>query len=317
MSMDPQGERASTAEKANSAQRGTWSELNRDATILGGLRSTVEHYKRGAAVIRRAGGDLMTASSGVLNRGDRIETFEAAMDRTNVSPEDLPLIHNQILFQSYLCFFVGLIALTMGVQYVVGSGQFAAGALSAVIGVTSLFFFAQASAQALQIRRRQLGLLGVWARSPAEWFGSRMAGLRRMSRSDPLRHPEVVIPLAMQARRRMFLTVVCAALALVVQFAAGTWGLSSWAIVFYAGAAMAFVNGARLAFEVFRRREGLHIDLGGWVLSPADWIPSLNDPRTDDLAKTSIRKRSATAGDGANAQLSDQALEKNGKSEAN
>lgn len=224
----------------------------------------------------------------------RVETFGVAIGRLGIQEDELPLIHNQIILQAYAALVVGVVSLMLGLHYL-SNALGAAGALALVIGVTSFFLFAQSSTQALQIRKQELGLFGSWLSSPAEWFPSRVPILRRMSRADPLRHPNNVRPLAARARRLMFVASGLLGLGIgmhvaSVDLAGGPWGILLGCI----GVAL-LLPGARASFEVYRRREGLHCDVGAWMLSAKDWIPSVMDPRTEDLLNAANSKSKVSA----------------------
>lgn len=278
------------------AKPGTFSQINRDLTIMAGLRSTVGQTRRSVRMMRASADGLLQASRDAMAAG-RVETFKAAMERTGVLEEDLPLVHNQIVLQCYTSLVVGVIAAAVSVNYIVSGQQVAAAALSLLITVTSLFYFAQSSTQAMQIRHRELGLLSTWVSSPREWFPRRLTQLRRMSRSDPLRHPDAVRPLAQRARRAMFAAAIIFGVAFGIRMAhvdayGGPWSV----LLSFIG--MAFLlTGGRVSFEVFRRRVGLHCDIAYWLLSPADWIPSVKDPRSDGLLEAAKAARVARKGE--------------------
>lgn len=279
-------------EKTRSRQRGMLSDLNRDATILGGLRSSLAHGKRSALSIQSGTNSILDASRRSLVDG-RVETFDEATDRLGVPEGDLTLIHNQIVLQAYVSLVVALVAFGMALQYSAFSSQVAAIVLAIVIGFSAIFFAVQSSVQTMQIRRRELGLLNVWLVTPGDWFPGRLTELRRMSRSDPLRHPTVVQSLARKSRLQLM--VAGAAIGAGIGMQAAKFGISggAWPVLLYILAVVFLSMGVRLSFEVFRRRVGLHCDAFLWIQTPRDWIPSVHDPRTDDLLK--FMKSSATA----------------------
>lgn len=267
--------------KANQPQKrqpGFFSKLNKDATLTGVVKSTFSNLRNGADVVSTGLGSITESSRNIAFSG-RIESFDNAMQRLCLADSDLPLIHNQIVLQTYLSFFIGLAAMTMAAMYVITTPFWGSGLLCGVVAITAFVYFVQSSSQALQIRERRLGLLGEFILSPSQWFPSRMANLRQMQKNDPLRLASVVEPMASIARKRMGMGLVF--LTLSVLFKLTDWEMYTgpWGTLFLAFSLVFLLLGASLSFNVFRRRCALHCDVIPWLFSPSEWIPSAIDLR--------------------------------------
>lgn len=271
------GASAQAAGGKNPRNRGFFSQLNHDATITGVVKSTFSNARRGADVVSSGLNEVSKTSRKFTSEG-RIETFDNAMERLGIEEVDLPLIHNQIVLQSYLAFFIGLGSMTMAAMYILTTPFWGSGLLCAVVGMTSFVYFFQSSAQALQIRSRELGLLGRLLISPSEWFPSRLTNVRKMAKNDPLRLASVVQPMAKSAQARMGAGFALLVLAVVIKATDLELQGGPWGTLFLAFALVFLLLGASKSFEVFKRRSGEHCDMTPWLFSPSNWVPAAIDP---------------------------------------
>lgn len=261
--------------KTQGAQSGVKSELaglNRDATLRGGVRSAFASTVRGASNITNGASSISQATKNVLLNA-RVETFEVAMERLGLTNSNLPLIHNQIVLQVYLLFFLSLVATTLGVVYMVNGSNLSAGMLASVIAVSCVVFFSQNSLQAFQIRKKKLNLLSEWLASPAQWLPSRMDGLESMMRSDPLRAPEIIAGLVKSARKKLFSAALLLGIGIGIELGVEANLAQEWPKLFYMLGGALTLTGANVSFEVFKRRMGVYCDVALWILTPTAWIP--------------------------------------------
>lgn len=208
-----------------------------------------------------------------------------AMKRLKVDKEDIPLIHNQIVVQVYLAFFIGVIALAMGVKHYLLGSQVSAFGLAFVIGLTSIFYAVQSSVQSFQIREMKLNQLSEWFFKISEWFPSRIPGLVRMTKRDPLRAPKIIESMVQRSRLAYYFGFAFGLVAIVLIFTDIALNNNAWSVLLAAFAIILLMVATRNSFEAFRRREGIHCDLGLWLNTPKDWFPMKNDSRTQELKK--------------------------------
>lgn len=269
---------ANSDKETKDTEKGYFSKLNNDATLTGVVKSTFSNARRGIEMVS-TGTDELVRSSKKMITDSRVETFDKAMQRMSVDPSDLPLIHNQIVSQSYISFFAGLIAFAMSAFYWMAGNLIGSALLCTVVGVTSLFYFFQSSAQALQIRRKKLGLLTTLLLSPSEWFASRMLNLRAMTDTDPLRLASVVEPMAKKSQFRYGFALLFFIAGVFFKVTDLEAHYGPWGILFLAIACVFTLIATTASFEVFRRREGLHCDVALWFFSPLSWVPGATDSR--------------------------------------
>lgn len=273
--------------------------FNEELTIKGGIQSIVNQAQDGAAPVID-GLDKLKKSNTKSLKGGRIESFEMAMERQNVKIVDLALIHNQIVAQTYFTLCASLICVSMCARYAFFSEEMIPVLLSGVLSLLGFVFFFQAGLQAFQIRERKLGLLSKFILSPGDWIPSRIDGLKKMSKTDPLRKPEVVHPLVKKARLNAFIALGCIGVAGGLLIAINQTIAQPWSLAFIFTATILFVSSGKNSFEVYKRREAIHCDVLMWLSSVKDWIPSLEDNRTDSYVSLTEKiesKKSVTDSD--------------------
>ena len=177
---------------------GFFSQINKNATIRGSINSTLNNTRRGASAITAASSLIKDGASEVISEA-RVESFNDALARLDVNEEDLPLIHNQILFQSYVSFAFFIISIAVSISFLY-KAIYPAAVIAFVISLASFANFAQSSIRTYQIRTASLGNLFVWAFSFHEWLPPRMDSLVKMEKIDPLFHDSVVSDIASKAR---------------------------------------------------------------------------------------------------------------------
>lgn len=273
-----------------SAIRNTLRDINKDLSLRGGLRSAVASSRQGGRVIGGSVSALATATRQSM-QPPRQENFEHAIARLGLDPEMLPVIHNQLLIQMYLAFFVGVAGLTSFLNLLF-LGRASSGVIALLIAMAGLFRAAQSSMQAFFIRRRQLGLVQEWLRSPSEWFPSRLPGGVDMAPNDPLRDPVIVTRLARRVHRNVVIGLSFAVLFGVLWSSFHSFNMMGWSMISVTLAVLFVLLAARDSFEVYKRRKGIVCDLHPWLTQPSTWIPGAVDRSATGMAsKTRTRSR--------------------------
>jgi hypothetical protein len=279
-----------------------------DLSLRGSVSSLKSVTGGGMTVIRSGIGAIVQGNRAAMRPG-RVESFDQAMARLGLSEIGLPLINNQIVLQFYLTFFIGVIAMTLGVNYLI-KGHAMAGAAGTGIALACLAAAAQASMRSYSIRHRSLGITSIWLASPSQWIPSMMEGYEPWPASDPARHPALVANLAARAKVLMWVGLgflVSAPCAAIAKSALG-WNIGQLSLVLaFVGMIVAYF-GCKNSLEVFRRRHGLHCDALFWLAHPKEIIPSVvwtpphgsgSDAETVRKAPSTRRQTSIKAGHSA------------------
>jgi hypothetical protein len=257
------------SEETQKKEPGLYKRATKNMSVFGGARSLMGNAREGGAVIGEGVRVLNQAARDSMKAG-RFETFDQAMSRLGIEEEQLPIIHNQMVLQLYLTFFVGIASLTSGVNLVVQDNLFAA-IIAALIAVASMTKTVQSSMQCEFIRQRRLGIGAMWWSRPSIWFPARMEGTIPMAANDPMRDPKLVRNLAVSSQLQFKLAAASVAMGLGAYAVFMSMG---WPLITM-GAAMVFLmKGANLSFEVYKRRQGHHCDLYPWLMTPSSWIPA-------------------------------------------
>lgn len=248
------------------------SQINKQATLRGSVNSTINSTMRGASVISNASSQFKKETQQVLQPG-RVETFSQAMERLQIDSNNLALIHNQILLQVYLTFFLSFASFVIFIQFIF-RGMWVPGVLSLIISLTCFVNFAQSSIRTYQVRHKKLGAASDWLGSFSEWIPKRMTNLVPMDKSDPLRHPVLLNSFVSKAKFYMFLGFAFFGCAVGIHLA--SFGSVPPALLgaLYLFSVSFVIYGGRFSFEVFRRSKGVQSDLLYWLISPGSWIPT-------------------------------------------
>lgn len=246
------------------------SSLRREMSTFGGARSMIKQARQGSDLIGSGVKILTEATKKTLEPG-RFETFDAAMDRLGVRSEELPIIHNQLVLQVYLSFFVGCIALA-STGNLAFQGVYLASVVALLIGCAALTKAVQSSMQCYFIRERRLGISSQWWARASDWFPDRIEGCVTMQANDPLRDPRAVNAMVRNARRHFRFGAIVLAPGLLSYFVFGSLG---WPLVSMTSAVIFTLLGASLSFEVYKRREGVVCDLYPWLSTPKAWVPKM------------------------------------------
>lgn len=257
------------SEKADN-KRTKMGALRREMSAFGGARSLMGQARQGSDLIG-SGVRILTDATKKTLEPARYESFDAAMERLGVRPEELPIIHNQLVLQVYLAFFVGCIALA-STGNLAFQEAYLASAVAFLIGCAALTKAVQSSMQCHFIRERRLGIARQWWARASDWFPDRIAGCVVMQANDPLRDPRAVNAMVRNSRRHFFFGVIVLAPGLLSYFAFGSWG---WPLVSVTSAVVFALLGASLSFEVYKRREGVVCDLYPWLSTPGAWVPKV------------------------------------------
>lgn len=276
-----------TDPEKNTKPKSFFSFVNKQATLRGSVNSTINNTMRGANAITTATDQFKKETRAIMQPG-RVESFSQAMKRLGIKEAKLPLIHNQILLQLYLTFFLAIVAFTVALQFII-QAMWMPAMLASMVGLTCLANFAQSSIRAYQVRNQRLGAASQWLTEPGQWLPARMANLERMENGDPLRHPLLLNNYSSKARFHMFIAAFFLGLGLCLYFI-------SFRLVPMAFVALCFllsiafvVYGSWFSFEVFRRRKALHCDMLFWLSTPSAWVPLLTRPTVKSNAKKEPR----------------------------
>lgn len=257
--------------------------------MFGGARSLVGNARMGGAVIGDGVRTLSDATRSSLQAG-RYESFSQAMARLGVTDDQLPIVHNQLLLQLYLTFFVSIAAFTSCANLIL-NGAILASIVAGMIGIASLTKTVQSSMQCEFIRERKLGLARQWWQKPSVWLPNRMAGVIPIPMGDPLRDPKIVAGMVKGSRRRFLVSGLVLTFAVCSHFVFNSWG---WPLLALGGAIVFAMMAANDSFEIFKRRQGHVCDLYPWLISPKDWVPSNSPPKS--LTKTPVAGASHRSG---------------------
>jgi len=141
------------------ASKATASTLNKTAKVL----NTEEIKDNATSAIATAKAFWATRKG-----TDRRETFANAVARRGLTHDDLATLYRQHAFIAYLTLAFAVVAVGIGASNALdGSlGGFLA-ALGAFFAMAGFFF--RASFRAMQLDRRELHGVSVWARNPIDW----------------------------------------------------------------------------------------------------------------------------------------------------
>lgn len=115
--------------------------------------------------------DLLKAFWATRKGTDRSETFQNAVQRRNLTDEDLRVLHRQHAVIAHIALFFVVVAVAMGGYHLAqGSTPGALGALGAVFAMSGLFL--KAGFRAQQIQRRDLFAFTEFLRAPFDWLPS-------------------------------------------------------------------------------------------------------------------------------------------------
>lgn len=252
-------------EKKNSPSR----QFRKDASLFGGVRSLASTTRSGGAVIKD-GVRIITDATQNSIKPARQESFEQAMQRLGVSEKYLPIIHNQLLVQIYLTFFMAIIAVTSGVNLIFNNSLMPA-TIAFLIAFASVAKAIQSSIQCEFIRQKKLGIHSQWWKKPSIWFPDRMDAVVPMKEDDPLRSPQSVNELVGAARKNFMFAAAMGLLCIVVYFIFSSIGLTLLTLTVMT---ILLVIASNISFEIFKRRKGYECDPYPWIIEPKSWVPS-------------------------------------------
>lgn len=270
------------------------SDINDELTISNGVKIIARQSKDSYKSVMSSADTFSKANRKVLGN-KRQETFEEAQGRIGVVQNDLPLINNQIALQAYVCLFVSVICFLMSIRFLMINSDTSSAMMSGLIGTLGLVFFTQSSIHSYQIREKKLGLFQQWIFSPQVWLPKRMGGLKKMDSTDPLRKPEVINSLVKKARFYFYGFLGFIGISIGLFFAVENTIETPWWTPFVLFAVVFFISGSRNSFEVYKRREAIHSDVGLWIISPWEWIPKVSDKRTDSYVSLAEKMKSRKA----------------------
>jgi len=99
----------------------------------------------------------------------RVETFQQAVERLNLSGSDIRKRYEQLRFEFVMYATVFVFITLFTIDFII-AGSFFPALICLSILMLVLSLLTKASFTAFRIRRRSMGGLGLWVRSPGEWW---------------------------------------------------------------------------------------------------------------------------------------------------
>lgn len=246
--------------------------LGKHASLLGGMRSAYRVGEDGAKVVR-GGVDELRRRTVEAATTRRIESFEQAMERLGIDERMLPVIHNQLVAQCYLCLMVAVLALAMGVNYMLAA-TLLSGLAAVTIGLACAVAAGQASMRSMSIRLRRLGVGSQWLCSPGDWIPDRIDAVVPRGPNDMHMAPAALDSMTWRARLQIKVGggVLLSAAGLAV--ASFFVPVSGWPLFFCVAGLFILLAGLRSSFEVFQQRRSCYCDIIYWLGHRQEILPS-------------------------------------------
>jgi hypothetical protein len=248
-------------------------QLNRDLTIRNSFRSMFRNATNGAVVVQSTASSIVDGFHKSME-SSRNETFEAACDRFGILPHDLPLIHNQLLLQIYLSFYMSIAAFAFWGNFMISGTGIMIKLASFSIGMACLSNAFQSSLQAFRVRNLSLGGTSTWLNSPGEWFPSRILNTLEIAVDDSRLDIQTASLSATRSRRYFLFSAIISAATLPLYLTSDKStipGLSLLAIFF---SFLFLIFAIKNSFFVMQFHSRTVCDLLAWFLTPKAWIPN-------------------------------------------
>lgn len=245
--------------------------LIKEATLRNSVRALLSSNGDATDFLKTTAGAVMGGFERPV--GGRHESFDEACLRLDIKERDLPKIHNHVVLQCYLAFFLAVALIAASVNlYVSDASLFAVGGCIGGV-VACLSTAALSSMQSFRIRVRSLAEDSRWRRSSQEWFPSRVLPAPIDDAGDARLDERMVSAAITRAR-----TFYCVAAGLVALACVGAIGEQSVDLgVRYGLVILSIVFGcvgAKSAIFALQGQQKVDFDIASWILDPSAWVPS-------------------------------------------
>lgn len=157
-----------TGDGKTKGKRGVISELNHDTSFFSPIRSAAAQTQMGFGVLRRVFDTVAGGIQSAMAPGRR-ESFEEAMDRQNLTDNDLNQVYNQMAIEAIVLFGMAVLGFIVGVYFGFFAGLSSSALVAFFVSFACLARAGSCSFRNYQIRHRRLGMLSQWLGNPAEW----------------------------------------------------------------------------------------------------------------------------------------------------
>lgn len=241
------------------------------ATLRNGVRAMLGSTADGTEFLRATAGSF---SKGLGSSGTKKkETFEEACQRLDVDVDKFNVIHNQLVVQCYVTFFLGVAVLAAGVNLFLTGSSLATLLMSCSGALTCFATAALSSVRSFRIRAKSFDLDHQWRQSVGEWMPSRVP-VSKIDRSGDGRVANEMIRSAAQTSKiYFFVSFFLLALAVLGSLTGASadldirYGLLFIAMIY----CTLWVKNSILALQ---GRQKAEVDLISWLSEPSAWYPS-------------------------------------------
>lgn len=245
-------------------------ELYGELTLRNSVKKMYAGPAEGADVVKSSANAVIESFS--KTNVERNESFDEACERLGVGEDEIPLIHNQLMLQTYVSFFVGVVALIFIVAAFVAGSMMLVKLVALGAAMASFGNAVQASVQCFRVRSRSLVDFADWCASPDNWVPRKIGANSPIADGDSRRDKKFYVRCVGRARKYYFVGLATLVVSLpgfyldALMIDRLHYTTTFLGFVFIALA----VNNAIVAMQCAKRCE---LDFISWLSSPEFWFP--------------------------------------------